>query len=361
MELIQHIYQFKLPMSIHLKAEVAKPPSIFKTVKIPSGNNVREPAIEFHGNTDVNVYLIEGEKGNLLIDAGLNSPDSYNTLVTELKNYGFSLKDISHILVTHTHFDHSGQAGKIKQLSNAELFISQTEMDIFNQNYLNIDKHLSAAREILLESGVPPTEAQTYTDVFKNPLSLISTLSADHFLYDGDKISFAPFEFVAMQTPGHSAGHICLYEPRKKFFFAGDTILPQITPNIGFFPGQGTNPLADYLNSLERIYELEINLAFPGHGPAFSGVRQIIENLVRHHEQRNREVMKVLQGKTMTAFQVTQEMPWMLDFGDNTNFNNMDLLDRRLAIGEATSHLEYLVNKGEVGKSMENGVNVYFA
>lgn len=362
MELIQHIYQFKLPMNLRPREEAVKPPpSIFKAGRSNDASSVSLPPNTYDYRGDVNVYLIEGEKGNLLIDAGLNSPDSYSALVNGLKNYGFSLKDINYIFITHIHFDHSGQAGKVKQFSNAELYFSQTDMDVFQQNYLHPEEHHTLAREILLTSGVPSSEVDIYNDVFKNPISLVVPVTADHPLRDGDMIPFPPFEFVAMQTPGHSAGHICLYDPHKKFLFTGDTVLPQTTPNIGYYPGQGANPLGDYLASLEKIYGLEVNLAFPGHGPAFSGVRQIIESLVRHHEQRNKDAARALAGRTLTALQVAQEIPWMLDSGASASFDKMNLFDRRLAISEAMSHLEYLVQENEIGKNVENGVNLYFA
>jgi hypothetical protein len=108
------------------------------------------------------------------------------------------------------------------------------------------------------------------------------------------------------------------------------------------------------------MMKLEVNFAFPGHGPAFSGTRQIIEGLFRHHENRSSVILKALQENMKTAYQVASEVPWMSGSRAG-NFQNLNLFDQRLALTETLAHIEYLRNEGKVQKFEQDGIASYFA
>jgi glyoxylase-like metal-dependent hydrolase (beta-lactamase superfamily II) len=360
MELVQRIYQIPIPLS-GVKVDSARPAtSIFKTKKDSPAPAIEQSALELREPFYINAYLIEGNNGNMLVDTGWNSPDAYSALTNELKNYGFTLKDISKIVLTHIHPDHCGLAGKIKQLSGAEISMDEREASLLKSRYVDVDGLIKETYDLLVTNGAPESDATTLSKASLPARELVVPISEYTAIKGGDKIVFEPFEFTVLSTLGHSPGHISLYEPNKKFLFTGDFILPEITPNISLHPQSSPNPLGDYLKSLEEAYELEVNFAFPGHGPAFSGVKQIIEAIVRHHEDRKRAVLKSIEGNTKTAYQVTQEIPWDVDINDGS-YSFMSILNRRFAITETLAHLEYLVSQGEAGKTTENNKTVYFA
>ena len=357
MELIQHIYQIPIPLTgVVTNKQNSTEVKVNKNRQSPAfGSNTEEPLSSMY----INAYLIEGAEGNMLIDPGWNTPDAYGVITNELKNYGFTLKDITHIVVTHIHPDHCGLAGKIKQFSGADIYINEMEASMLSSRYMEVDELIKDTLVLLLANGVPEKEASTLSKASLPARQLVVPMPEYNAVDNGDTIPFAPFEFTVLATPGHSPGHISLYEPRKKFLFTGDFILPEITPNISLHPQSGENPLKDYLKALEEVHELEINFAFPGHGPAFSGIKQIIEAIQRHHKERNAAILHAVQGNTKTAYQVTQEIPWVIDINEGYSF--MNILNRRFAITETMAHLEYLFNEGEVGKSIENNQTVYFA
>ena len=142
--------------------------------------------------------------------------------------------------------------------------------------------------------------------------------------------------------------------------FTGDHILPEIAPHIGFHPQSGENPLGDYLNSLEQLLKLEVNFAFPGHGPSFSGVRQIGENLIRHHERRKSAILKSLQENMKSAYQVALEIPWRSDIKP-VSLESLSIFDQRLAIMETLAHIEFLCKEGTVQKIEQKSGILYFA
>lgn len=358
MELIQRIYQIPIPLS-GIKVEHNNP-GVFKVKKENFVSAIEQDILESNQLLHINAYLVEGNNGNLLIDTGWNTPDAYSTVAGYLKNYGFTIKDISHIFITHIHPDHCGLAGKIRQLSGAEIYIHEKEASMLNSRYIDVDELIKDTYEMLIANGVPENEASSLSKASLPAKQLVVPIPEYNGLIGGEKISFEPFEFTVLFTPGHSPGHISLYEPHKKLLFTGDFILSEITPNISLHTQSGANPLGDYLKCLEEIYNLEINFAFPGHGPAISGIKQIIEAIVRHHEQRNKAILKALDGNTRTAYEITHTIPWMVDINDS-GYSLMNMLNKRFAITETMAHLEYLVIQGEVGKSIENGKTVYFA
>jgi glyoxylase-like metal-dependent hydrolase (beta-lactamase superfamily II) len=161
-----------------------------------------------------------------------------------------------------------------------------------------------------------------------------------------------------IRTPGHSPGHICLYEPRKRLLFSGDHVLYDVTPHVGFHPQSGDNPLGDYISSLKRVQNLNVSFVLPGHGPIFNSLKLRVAEILYHHEQRMRNIMRALKDGLKTAYQIAEEIPWMTDQG-SVAFRDLTSWDRRLAVMETMAHLKLLVAEGKVGDVDMDGVSLY--
>jgi len=308
----------------------------------------------------VNVYLIEGDEGNLLIDAGWNTPEAFSTLKEELRTKGFGFKDISQIVITHLHPDHYGLAGKIRELSGAKLALSETEIRLLNSRYGDMTLLLSEVTRLLRSNGVPKSELPQLSEASLPALEFVIPASPDIKLKAGQKVSVGLFEFEVLSTPGHSPGHICLYEPKRKLLFTGDHVLPEITPNVGLHPQSGENPLGDYISSLRDLEKLEVNFAFPGHGSVFNGLKLRIEDLIYHHEQRKSAIVKVIQSEMKTAYEIAKEIPWVPD-AEGVSFQDLLAFHKRLAVLETLAHLQLLISEDKVKKAVQDGTNFYSA
>lgn len=308
----------------------------------------------------VNVYLVEGDEGNLLIDAGWNTPEAFSTLKEELRTKGFEFKDISQIVITHLHPDHYGLAGKIRELSGAKIALSEIETHMLNSRYVDVTLLLSGVTRLLRSNGVPESELSQLSEASLPAREFVIPASPDVKLKAGRKVSVGLFEFEVLSTPGHSPGHICLYEPKRKLLFTGDHILPDITPNVGLHPQSGKNPLGDYLNSLRDLKKLEVTFAFPGHGSVFNGLRLRIEDLFYHHEQRKSAIVKVIQGEMKTAYEIAEEIPWVPG-AEDVSFQDLLAFDKRLAVLETLAHLQLLISEDKVKKAAQDGTNFYSA
>jgi glyoxylase-like metal-dependent hydrolase (beta-lactamase superfamily II) len=358
MEIVQGVYQIRLPL-----AGATKSSDETQSIKANKEDliEVIEQTIQQNSSVShVNVYLIEGDQGNLLIDTGWNTPEAYSTLTDELKSYGFGIKDISEIVVTHVHSDHFGLTGKLKQISGAKVALSEIEARIIDSRYINIDGLLSQMCDFLHTNGVPQDKISQLSEASLPAKALVMPATPDVKLKSGKKVNMNPFEFKVFLTPGHSPGHICLYEANRKLLFAGDHILPEISPFIGLHPQSGTDPLGDYYHSLKDLMKLEVNLVFPGHGPAFSGLKQTIENLLEHHEQRASLVLSTIQEDMKTGYQIATEIPWKSDIKGAT-FQYLNSLNQRLAIMETLAHLEHMKKQNKVQAENKGGLNYYWA
>ena len=303
----------------------------------------------------INVYLIEGSKGYLLVDTGWNTEASFSTMHDTLVKIGVGFDKISQILVTHVHPDHFGMTGRLKKLSGATIAMHPIEKDFIEPRYVQMEELLHQTDRMLVDNGVPKGEMVKMRDATVGLEHYIVPTPPDRLLHDGDTITTGEFTFRVIWTPGHSSGHICLYEPEKKVLLSGDHILPKITPNIGVHPQSIENPLGRYLKSLQEIRQLDIELALPGHDTPFTNIKSRIDEITRHHHHRNQEILEAIARKPATAYEIAQKVTW----GDNSGWQDLPDFHKRMAIFETLAHLEMMAADNRVSKFSKNGVISY--
>jgi len=307
-----------------------------------------------------NAYIIEGSKGNILIDTGWDTSEALWAFKEGLTEERLKFQDINWIVITHIHPDHYGLAAKLKKLCEAEVVMSKTEAGLINPRYKYFDGLLNDMEEELAQNGVPQAEISELKEASLWMKPLVSPDLPDVMLDDGDRLSNGSFEFEVLQTPGHSPGHICLYEPGKKWLFCGDHVLFEATPHVGLHPQSMDNPMRDYINSLKMVDALKVNFVLPGHGPVFNSLKLRAQEIFLHHAQRKKSIMKIMRNGLKTAYQIASEIPWKIETNGVT-FKDLLPWDRRLAILETIAYLKLLTLENEVGKVDQNGVSVYLA
>jgi glyoxylase-like metal-dependent hydrolase (beta-lactamase superfamily II) len=308
----------------------------------------------------MNIYLIEGTKGNLLIDTGFDTPEAFGALRDALKYSGFGFKDITVIAATHAHPHHYGLVDKLKQLSEAKVALGDIETKFIDSRYTKPDALLKQVKQLLVANGVPESDVTEFAEASMAVKQFVSVVKPDILLKDADKITVASSEFKVVLTPGHTPGHICLYEPKRKMFFSGDHLLPDIFPHIVYHPQSGENPLGDFFKSLEALSKLEINFIFPGHGSVFSGFKLRLGELKYYHQQRQQAVTRIIESDTKSAYQIATEIPWM-PAGEAIPFNKLSAFDKRLAVLETLAELKLLISEGKAKKIVKENVDLYWA
>jgi glyoxylase-like metal-dependent hydrolase (beta-lactamase superfamily II) len=167
---------------------------------------------------------------------------------------------------------------------------------------------------------------------------------------DGDMIEVGDFHFQCISTPGHSPGHMCLYEPNRKILIAGDHVLSDITPNIAYWL-EMDDPLNEYLMNLEKIQALEVKIALPGHRRLIRDLHKRIRELQEHHRDRLNEVLTALRDGAKTALQIAPSITWEIAF---KSWKEFPPAQKWFAFGETLAHLRFLENKGKVRRRSKN-------
>lgn len=281
----------------------------------------------------INSYVVFGKDRNLLIDTGMNMPQCLDAIKKGFNELNLDLTKTD-IFLTHMHADHTGLSAILAE-EGAHIYFSKTEFEFlsrFKDNYW--DRILT----YLMKNGFPEDEAKKAVNSHPGQKYIAKGNVDFMFINDGEKIELGNFVFQCIQTPGHTAGHTCLYEPDKKLLFSGDHILEDISPIIAVM-SDDDKPLEDYLKSLDKISKLEIQLVCPGHRRIFKECKKRIKELKEHHRRRLEEILKILNSGTKNAYQVASLMKWDIDY---RSWNDFPVLQKWFATGEAIAHLKHL-------------------
>jgi glyoxylase-like metal-dependent hydrolase (beta-lactamase superfamily II) len=307
----------------------------------------------------VNTYLVRADNGYLLVDCGWDTADTLHTLEGHLRALDIRLPDVRHLVITHIHPDHYGLAGRLREITSAELSFHRLERLFVESRYLNAEELMIEMREWLHLNGTPDDELDRLNRGSTGILERVQIAYPDRTLEGGEEIPCGRFAFRVIWTPGHSAGHICLYDRSQKVLVSGDHVLPHISPTVGLHVRSQGNPLADYLDSLQLIGKLEAELVLPGHGEPFQGLPERTEALLAHHQARLDEVITLLStqpGVPMSGFTLASRINW----SRRRTWDQLSGFERRMAVSEALAHVELLHARGKVGKRCDEGSIGYF-
>ncbi len=305
-----------------------------------------------------NTYLVQGDGECLLIDTGWNDEEAFQSLQKQLTEIGIDFKDISQIIATHAHADHYGLTGRLRQLSQAKISLHYLEKNLLALRHQNMDEFLRQTEQWLHSNGVPADELATLRTASAEMKGFTAPPLPDTTLRGGEIISVGVFNFQVLWTPGHSPGHVCLYESTQKILFAGDHVLPIITPNVSLQTQSSVHPLGDFLNSLNTVKQLDVNLVLPAHEHLFTDLPARVDEIIQHHQQRNSEILEAIKSEPKTAYQISTEITWMPEL-DGVSFQNLAPWDKRMAVSETLAHLESMRVDGRVVKSPRDSIIYY--
>ena len=321
--------------------------------------------IDMPGLGHVNCYILDDSRGAALVDPGLPGRAAWNALVAGLKRADLRVKDIHTVIITHSHPDHFGGAGRLQREAGAEIITHdhfRFFWDTADDNRDSVDAvETHTENDPLLDD---PQYARRSTGPFGptpwggEPHQISSRRKFGYWLMkhgigkrflptarptkrvnDADHIMLAEREFVAVHTPGHTVDHLCLFDPDGGLMIAGDHVLPTITPHISGM-GLAQDPLKQYFDSLDRMKTFaEAKTVLPAHGHPFSDLSGRVEAIKEHHGDRLqilRDASEDLGPATVGEYmkKLFQERSWG-SMAESETFAHLEHL--RLE-GEATAH-----------------------
>jgi len=300
----------------------------------------------------VNVYVIKGQDRSLIIDTGMNLDLCMGAMEESLCSIDVEAAE-SDFFITHSHPDHFGLVPRLLG-ERSVVYIEKREVEAFKR----------------VRSGAMFSEFRTFAQVTGFPhidLGKILPWDVTHpwereevlpfrFVNDGDSLKVGDYHFQCITTPGHSPGHTCLYEAEKHLLLAGDHLLWDITPGVQA-RSDSADPLLSYLESLDRIYPMDVRLVMPGHREPFSRFRQRIDEIREHHRGRAAEIMAELKEGPQSVYEVASSITWSV--ADSDSWGSVPDLQKLLATGEAFAHLKYLEGTGALRSEVRKGRIMY--
>lgn len=321
---------------------------------VPGVHRIPLP-LPMDGLRAVNIYAIEDGDGLVLVDGGWALDVSRELLERSLAEIGHTLRDIRRVLVTHMHRDHYTQAIAIRRDVGASVSLGIEEQSSLRDLMAGRTGMLAAQPERLRRLGA----GALADELAAIPVDLADTLAfyeePDVWLEPG-RIELQTLALDAVHTPGHTRGHLVFHAAERGLLFAGDHVLPHITPSIGFEPDRPPFPLRDYLGSLERMLALPDAMLLPAHGPAGGSTHERARELLAHHEQRLADTSAALASGAALAPEVARILRWTRRGRD---FTELGLFDQMLAVLETAAHLDVLVLRGEVSREERDDAVVY--
>jgi glyoxylase-like metal-dependent hydrolase (beta-lactamase superfamily II) len=296
-------------------------------VTLPIGANAVE---------SVNMYVLADGDKVTIVDCGVWRPDlpdgGLRALEAGLEGAGYALADVSRIVVTHAHIDHYGLAGRLMELTGADLSMhAMTDLDC--EKYRHPDTATARRRDTYEDHGVSAPERSDLAEHLTRWLPyLYSVVEASTRFRGSEQLQIGGDRWEVVHTPGHSLGHVCLWSPARGLLLSGDHLLPGITPPVTFERGFDSDPLRSYLDSLRLIAGRRPQLVYPGHGRPFGNPVGRIEAIMRNKVRRLEKVWQSILERPSTVTELADRLVSKAILSHQ----------RQLAINETLAHVAYL-------------------
>ena len=303
----------------------------------------------------VNVYAIATADELVLIDSGWAIAEAREQLQAALGALGAGLGDVGRFLITHAHQDHYTQAVTLRREFGSAIAVGkgeQPQLDLINDPPADArpafeERLVRAAAVSLLERLRKFGRRVPDPSVWEYP---------DSWLSDRDVVAVGERQLEAIATPGHTRGHVVFREDATKLLFAGDHVLPHITPSIGFEGAAVDFPLRDYLESLRLVRGLPDTILLPAHGPTGGSTHRRIDELLEHHDRRLETILDAVERGGSSAAEVAGMITWTRR---ERKLDELGLFNEMLAVLETMSHLDVLVLQGRLTMSDVEGARTY--
>jgi glyoxylase-like metal-dependent hydrolase (beta-lactamase superfamily II) len=216
------------------------------------------------GVPHVNAYAIAAGSGVVLFDTGMHEPGSLAQLERALDQAGLRLDHIRLVVCTHAHSDHYGLAAPICEAAGCELWMHPSHAHM-TRAAEDPDAAFERRIEVARQSGVPMAALERYREQNKGRgFGIAEVRLPDRDLVPGVEVETDLGRWQVIETPGHAPSHVVLHQPERGLLISGDHVLGR--PSLYFDYGYTPDPVGEYLESLARVRDLDVDLILAGHG-----------------------------------------------------------------------------------------------
>jgi glyoxylase-like metal-dependent hydrolase (beta-lactamase superfamily II) len=302
----------------------------------------------------VNVYLIDDEPLTL-VDSGPNSGISLDELERQLDGLGKRIEDLELILITHQHLDHIGLVEILRTRSGAEV-AAIDRLVPFVEGY----REAAAAddewaTETMRRNGIPSEVVTALAAVSSGFRAWGARADVTRTLRDGEDLELRDRTLRVAFRPGHSPTDTVFHDVDRRLLIAADHLIAHISSNpLMTRPldgGERRQALVEYLDSLRRTREMDVDLVLPGHGDPITDHRAVIDSRLELHRRRADKIHALIaEGDPISAYDIARRL-----WGD------IAVTQAFLTLSEVVGHADILLNEGRVREVEEAGVVRYEA
>lgn len=298
--------------------------------------------------TATNCYIVKSRGEALVIDTGAPTDEGQELLARTLEELELDPAKTDFFL-THFHLDHAGLINAIRQ-SGARLYVSAAEYErtrLARKTELGKMMH-----DRFLAIGASQEEADTAQTIRIYDGDFVHDDHAFVFVDEGDEIAVGDYSLKVLNTAGHTAGHISLFEPDSGALFCGDHMLFVISPSIDYFETE-QGSFEAYLENLKKIKELPVKLMLQSHGELRPDFNERIAWLINHHETRVEEVFRtVFESPGLSGIEAIKSTHWNVPVD---TWEEIAPLQRSIIIVQGIVLLDHLTRTGRIEEINEEG------
>ncbi len=279
----------EIPYNRELEFEYGKVDELGLRIRRVIANN--PSAFTFHGT---GTYIL-GRGQVAIVDPGPDLAEHVDALLDAIRG-----ETVSHILVTHTHSDHSPAVKAVQAATGAPSYAYGPH-------------------------GTRPEDGADYD------------FTPDHTIGDGDVITGNGWSVEALHTPGHCSNHLCFRLREEDALFCGDHVMGWSTSIVS--PPDGD--MAAYMASLEKVGRFGARRYFPTHGAPIEDPEPYVKALLAHRHEREDQILAELANAPATIAEMVPRM--------------YAAVDPKLYPAAARSVLAHLIHMEETGRVKADG------
>jgi glyoxylase-like metal-dependent hydrolase (beta-lactamase superfamily II) len=301
----------------------------------------------------VNVYLIEDEPLTL-VDSGPNSGSSLDALERGLRGLGHEIADVERIVVTHQHIDHIGLVQILANRSGAEVVALDRLVPLLERYRDEASAEDDFATATMRRHGISKEVARALASVSLAFRAWGAGAQVTRSLEDGESLEFAGRTLEVGFRPGHSATDTVFHDRERRLLIAGDHLLAAISSNPlisrSQVPGEERRrALIEYLDSLRRTREMDLELVLPGHGDPIGDHRELIDRRLALHARRADKIHALIAERSRSAHDIAQAL-----------WGHIALTQAFLTLSEVLGHTDILLAEGRVEEDEDEAGHVLF-
>jgi glyoxylase-like metal-dependent hydrolase (beta-lactamase superfamily II) len=296
----------------------------------------------------VNLFLIEDDPLTL-VDAGPNSGTSLDELDRQLRALGRSIADLERIVITHQHIDHIGLVRIAAERSGAEVVALDRLVPLVEGYSAEAAADDEFATEAMLRHGIPEDVTSALRSVSQAFRAWGSRAEVTRVVAEGDVLEFAGRSLEVHFRPGHSPTDTVFLDPERRMLVGGDHLLAHISSNPLITRPRGRKALIEYLDSLARTREMDIDVVLPGHGDPVTDHRDLIDARQRMHRKRADKIHGLIVERPRSAYELAQAM-----------WGNVAVTQAFLTLSEVLGHTDVLIRDGRVAEEEDGADHVVF-